>query len=485
MAEKCFCHLNGYKVKDADARKMLSGEMPMGDIKVKSIRCKNLLKIPNGVTVSNGITTTVSSGLISIKGTATAGWFNIALKQKIILKPGRYTFSSNKLLSQFGLDLYNGEVYGFSIVKGKESNTFTLNEELTITRIVGVTTSGETIDIEDLTFQLEEGSIATEHTPYFELATKEDSCVEYHLELPLGSIIHGDTFTYNNELSSECVSILDVFFKNKLLVDNAKNPRLIIHNSNATENSTPTTLILTNVNAMTLPVDNEDGTRTLGSYTFIGHDEMKGVLEYGTNLEHSNYYVLSINFDVVNDEYEVKNCYLQASSHSLATQKYVDSLASGGSNGTSNCGIYVIETSNMTNLSSQSEKIGAILKETIGKGLQPPTLLIKYNGTSSSIDKELLFTVRHYSTGLIEYINSYTPYSPAGNNIIKRNNLKIQYTESNGEYTVSYAKTETLSDINVLTTGNTNSYTPTKDYHPATKKYVDDLIAGLRTELSS
>jgi hypothetical protein len=34
---------------------------------------------------------------------------------------------------------------------------------------------------------------------------------------------------------------------------------------------------------------------------------------------------------------------------------------------------------------------------------------------------------------------------------------------------------------NVLTLNNTNAYTPTADYHPATKKYVDDQIIGAGT----
>ena len=36
---------------------------------------------------------------------------------------------------------------------------------------------------------------------------------------------------------------------------------------------------------------------------------------------------------------------------------------------------------------------------------------------------------------------------------------------------------------NVITKTNTAAFTPTKDYHPATKKYVDDAIAALKLDL--
>ena len=39
-------------------------------------------------------------------------------------------------------------------------------------------------------------------------------------------------------------------------------------------------------------------------------------------------------------------------------------------------------------------------------------------------------------------------------------------------------------NVAFLTKDNTTAYTPSKDYHPATKKYVDDAIAALKAELT-
>lgn len=45
-------------------------------------------------------------------------------------------------------------------------------------------------------------------------------------------------------------------------------------------------------------------------------------------------------------------------------------------------------------------------------------------------------------------------------------------------YTTRYDGGSSRDTNKVLTTDNTSSYTPTADYHPATKKYVDDTVAG-------
>lgn len=65
----------------------------------------------------------------------------------------------------------------------------------------------------------------------------------------------------------------------------------------------------------------------------------------------------------------------------------------------------------------------------------------------------------------------------------------------NGDYSINF-EVETVDNIapldnnlqydrKVLTTDNTTSFTPTNDYHPATKKYVDDIVGDINTVLSS
>lgn len=83
-------------------------------------------------------------------------------------------------------------------------------------------------------------------------------------------------------------------------------------------------------------------------------------------------------------------------------------------------------------------------------------MLIKLNDTMATVT--LLYTGEHY--------------------------LCVQYDESNSQfvytaYTKGYASTD-----KVLTITNTNEYTPTADYHPATKKYVDDSLSAVSTTIN-
>ena len=57
--------------------------------------------------------------------------------------------------------------------------------------------------------------------------------------------------------------------------------------------------------------------------------------------------------------------------------------------------------------------------------------------------------------------------------------VDVTCTSGNVVHNLS-AKADTT---NVLTRNNTQTFTPTGDYQPATKKYVDDLIAALRADL--
>lgn len=41
------------------------------------------------------------------------------------------------------------------------------------------------------------------------------------------------------------------------------------------------------------------------------------------------------------------------------------------------------------------------------------------------------------------------------------------------------------SSVKILTVNNSTVYTPTQDYHPATKKYVDDTVGNIATVLEN
>lgn len=65
--------------------------------------------------------------------------------------------------------------------------------------------------------------------------------------------------------------------------------------------------------------------------------------------------------------------------------------------------------------------------------------------------------------------------------VLLKNNAS-PYTPT-GDYhpaTKKYVDDNSVSSSEVLTKSNTSSYTPTSDYHPATKKYIDDLMQNIK-----
>ena len=70
------------------------------------------------------------------------------------------------------------------------------------------------------------------------------------------------------------------------------------------------------------------------------------------------------------------------------------------------------------------------------------------------------------------------------NDAISRNIFWIEWTVSNSVYTAVEGSTETYSS-DWLPTDNETVYTPTWDYNPATKKYVDDSVADIISSWST
>lgn len=64
--------------------------------------------------------------------------------------------------------------------------------------------------------------------------------------------------------------------------------------------------------------------------------------------------------------------------------------------------------------------------------------------------------------------------------LTKTNTSVYAPTQDYHPATKKYVDDNSVSASEVLTKTNTNSYTPTSDYHPATKKYIDDLIQDIK-----
>lgn len=92
---------------------------------------------------------------------------------------------------------------------------------------------------------------------------------------------------------------------------------------------------------------------------------------------------------------------------------------------------------------------------------------ISYTPVPSNADTQSFYVMTatssvNFTNGVVSYIN---PYFLAN---YKRVKIPQEYNTSAPEYNMFY----------VLGTNNTKAYTPTSDYHPSTKKYVDDSISS-------
>jgi len=161
-----------------------------------------------------------------------------------------------------------------------------------------------------------------------------------------------------------------------------------------------------------------------------------------------------------------------------ATTEYVDD---------SNLGLVILNRLNLG--SSPGNGYGIVDETTLNKilngilkgGNYPPAILAN-NGS-----KSILFTLNSTSTS-----NNYKTFTYCGLHLLneKTNTYEVHtlkftingmgYVGSN-EKTISNVSTSFKYINRSLNTDNTISYTPTADYHPSTKKYVDDSIKASKT----
>ena len=90
----------------------------------------------------------------------------------------------------------------------------------------------------------------------------------------------------------------------------------------------------------------------------------------------------------------------------------------------------------------------------------------------------------NYTSGSVIDIYSITPI--ASSNLLKTIKLSVSGTYADNKFTATnvtkYLVESNYAYVNnFLAKNNTTSYTPTSDYHPSTKKYVDDSIASAIT----
>lgn len=194
--------------------------------------------------------------------------------------------------------------------------------------------------------------------------------------------------------------------------------------------------------------------------------------------------------------------YTPTDEYNPVTKKYVDEAIAnldipegGGESGSvtnEESGIFAIDVSGSRPTNSTSalpdtvvDKMVAAFKNNKEKGLGYPAFLMRYsNGPVLFVYRDSNYTTNLYKT--LQYVGEFITYS--------KRNARTVYTFSVNVRGFGYSSTTEIDiqddvrisrykEDNSLNIDNTEEYTPTADYHPSTKKYVDDSIRSAITSV--
>lgn len=187
------------------------------------------------------------------------------------------------------------------------------------------------------------------------------------------------------------------------------------------------------------------------------------------------------------------DAYTPSSDYNPATKKYVDDAVAGA--GGSSVPIYYLPTTltttddwvNLTYLSNDDlTNLSVMIKDAYDKNYNTIMLLLTaLNGRKVPI---LFNTGSKYASipNKPTIMSLYAIIGQDGNRVIVNDTkmsgvqLILSITWNDDVPTVTQARIF-RDDIRVLSTTNTTAFTPTANYHPATKKYVDDAITNAIT----
>ena len=186
--------------------------------------------------------------------------------------------------------------------------------------------------------------------------------------------------------------------------------------------------------------------------------------------------------------------YTPTADYHPATKKYVDYAVAnagggGGSEGTSsNNNIYEIKAEqNLGTISSDLWSANDVVLEVMNKYLKGeieiPAFRITSLNNTGIFNRDLCLRIGLISDLTYTYFGSHLAVQESGwDNALMLHDYKMTFTLKQDSATGNYVLDGSISwDYNrrrVLAEGIDASYTPTGDYHPATKKYVDDAVAN-------
>ena len=163
----------------------------------------------------------------------------------------------------------------------------------------------------------------------------------------------------------------------------------------------------------------------------------------------------------------------------------LNNLPSGGENESQ---IYVLETTNKlaysnVYLTDLYDKIGEIMTDYLMNDKPIPAFRLVYASPTGGTKYDLLFQFESYSSSSNWYIFKCINWniSVTGPQIMNIFRLDIILENQDNTYICSQVKYSRDTLYQFLATNNSGSYTPTNNYNPATKKYVDDAISDAIT----
>lgn len=385
--DKCFCHFNGYKVKDADARAMLDGRMAMGDIRVSGIKCKNEFNVEKWVKSGNNSNYySYSNGVLSINKLDDRGLNKFTESEKIYLDNGTYTISCGDAQVRI---YNNGTDYPIN-----HSGAF----EVTLGYIYIKFVSSEIITCQPM---IEKGNVATEYAPYFEIGSGSKGF--YQLELPIGMITPGENFMGDNPLPTECNDKLQELL-NTIRIDNCKSPIVVIKNTiekstyQGVEIDNPIQLTLTNMRVT------EPSGENAGRFDFYGiSDYLDSIYVSEDGQEHIRYdAMLSVPFKLNGGSVDLTDCVgnVGLRQYTLVTKEYIDGNVifrpddTLGRETTSTANIVDLVTETTFTDNVELADIKDVVESAMDKFLKGetsvPSFILKHNSNKSAVNSVLL-----------------------------------------------------------------------------------------------
>lgn len=325
----------------------------------------------------------------------------------------------------------------------------------------------------------------------------------YETEMPLGLIPSGNDVQVTTEITDiTCKEAIKTLIE-KIKADEVLKPIVTIANTSLTatiegveiENPSPRELRLSNMS-----VSEDGGNHT---YTFYGEydinlpslsEEIQEGIHGYTGESVNSHAVLSVVGTWNEDVFTISNTSISLLKTTLVNKEYVDANAGSEIPEITYSGLSTLLMNTTDNNvvypgTEVADQLNEVLTEYKDKLLNEFYLVTDYVYGSSVISQhKLKFTLHSkyvYSKTMSElndsdvtYIAHYNYNGKQSTPLTYEYSFAVKYDEE-GIHSFSSTPSIKVKNYSYITRDNTDPYTPTNNYQLATKKYVDDAVAGV------